>query len=106
MEEMMLRPVRGHDVRLKMLAAPVNPADINMIQGSVHTHTQSLYCVRLCSWSLTGVVSVGSYPILCPLPAVGGNEGLGEVIEVGRDVTDLRPGDWVVPIDAGFGKVQ
>ncbi|XP_057209596.1 enoyl-[acyl-carrier-protein] reductase, mitochondrial [Triplophysa rosa] len=77
MEEMMLRPVRGHDVRLKMLAAPVNPADINMIQGS--------------------------YPILCPLPAVGGNEGVGEVIEVGSDVTALKPGDWVVPIDAGFG---
>ncbi len=35
---------------------------------------------------------------------MGGNEGVGEVIEMGSDVTSLRPGDWVVPIDAGFGK--
>ncbi|XP_073711884.1 enoyl-[acyl-carrier-protein] reductase, mitochondrial [Misgurnus anguillicaudatus] len=77
MEQLMLPPVRGQDVRVKMLAAPVNPADINMIQGR--------------------------YPVLCPLPAVGGNEGVAEVMEVGSDVTHLRPGDWVVPIDAGFG---
>lgn len=50
------------------------------------------------------LVSIGSYPVLCPLPAVGGNEGVAEVIEVGSDVTSLRPGDWVMPIDAGFGK--
>ncbi|XP_043074832.1 enoyl-[acyl-carrier-protein] reductase, mitochondrial [Puntigrus tetrazona] len=77
MEQLPLPPVGDCSVRVHMLAAPVNPADINMIQGS--------------------------YPILCPLPAVGGNEGLGEVIEVGSNVTSLRPGDWVVPIDAGFG---
>lgn len=35
---------------------------------------------------------------------MGGNEGVGEVLEVGSDVTSLRPGDWVVPVDAGFGK--
>ncbi|XP_018778029.2 enoyl-[acyl-carrier-protein] reductase, mitochondrial isoform X4 [Serinus canaria] len=60
-----------------MLAAPINPADINMIQGT--------------------------YPLLSPLPAVGGNEGVGEVLEVGRHVTALKPGDWVIPADAGLG---
>ncbi|XP_067241063.1 enoyl-[acyl-carrier-protein] reductase, mitochondrial isoform X3 [Chanodichthys erythropterus] len=77
MEQLLLPPVKDGSVRVRMLAAPVNPADMNMIQGS--------------------------YQILCPLPAVGGNEGVGEVLEVGSDVTSLRPGDWVVPIDAGFG---
>ncbi|KAI2652406.1 Enoyl-[acyl-carrier-protein] reductase, mitochondrial [Labeo rohita] len=76
MEQLPLPAVGDHSVRVRMLAAPVNPADMNMIQGS--------------------------YPILCPLPAVGGNEGVGEVIEVGREVTSLRPGDWVMPIYAGF----
>ncbi|RMB91892.1 hypothetical protein DUI87_31702 [Hirundo rustica rustica] len=65
------------DVHIKMLAAPINPADINMIQGT--------------------------YPLLSPLPAVGGNEGVGEVLEVGRCVTALKPGDWVIPADAGLG---
>uniref|UniRef100_A0A8C5XA40 Enoyl-[acyl-carrier-protein] reductase, mitochondrial n=1 Tax=Malurus cyaneus samueli TaxID=2593467 RepID=A0A8C5XA40_9PASS len=65
------------DVHVKMLAAPINPADINMIQGT--------------------------YPILSPLPAVGGNEGVGEVLEVGPRVMALKPGDWVIPADAGLG---
>ncbi|XP_037237289.1 enoyl-[acyl-carrier-protein] reductase, mitochondrial isoform X1 [Falco rusticolus] len=65
------------DVHVKMLAAPINPADINMIQGT--------------------------YAILSPLPAVAGNEGVGEVLEVGRRVAALKPGDWVIPADAGLG---
>uniref|UniRef100_A0A8C4R5D5 Enoyl-[acyl-carrier-protein] reductase, mitochondrial n=1 Tax=Eptatretus burgeri TaxID=7764 RepID=A0A8C4R5D5_EPTBU len=60
-----------------MLAAPINPADINMVQGS--------------------------YAILPSLPAVGGNEGVAEVEEVGAKVDRLKLGDWVVPSDAGFG---
>ncbi|XP_024233682.1 enoyl-[acyl-carrier-protein] reductase, mitochondrial isoform X1 [Oncorhynchus tshawytscha] len=77
MEEMSLPALGQHSVRLRMLAAPVNPADINMLQGT--------------------------YPILPVFPAVGGNEGVGEVVEVGRKVTSLRPGDWAIPWDAGFG---
>ncbi|XP_078538648.1 enoyl-[acyl-carrier-protein] reductase, mitochondrial [Lissotriton helveticus] len=64
-------------VRVKMLAAPINPSDLNMIQGT--------------------------YALLPDLPAVGGNEGVGEVLAVGSDVTGLQPGDWVIPIDAGLG---
>ncbi|KAL6485506.1 hypothetical protein MHYP_G00048980 [Metynnis hypsauchen] len=76
-EQLPLPVLSKRSVRVKMLAAPVNPADLNMVQGT--------------------------YPILCPLPAVGGNEGVGEVLEVGDDVHTVRPGDWVVPVDAGFG---
>lgn len=43
--------------------APVNPSDINQIEGK--------------------------YPIKPPFPAFGGNEGAGRVLEVGRDVRSL-----------------
>ncbi|NWU72366.1 MECR protein, partial [Pterocles burchelli] len=65
------------DIHVKMLAAPINPADINTIQGT--------------------------YAILPPLPAVAGNEGVGEVLEVGRRVAGLKPGDWVIPAITGLG---
>ncbi|KAM9317401.1 enoyl-[acyl-carrier-protein] reductase, mitochondrial-like [Gastrophryne carolinensis] len=60
-----------------MLAAPVNPADINMLQGN--------------------------YGISPLLPSVGGNEGVGEVVKVGCQVQTIQPGQWVVPVNGGFG---
>ncbi|XP_053310594.1 enoyl-[acyl-carrier-protein] reductase, mitochondrial isoform X2 [Spea bombifrons] len=60
-----------------MLASPINPSDINMVQGT--------------------------YALLPELPAVGGNEGVGVVTEIGNHVTSVRPGDWVIPVDAGLG---
>ncbi|CAM9549342.1 unnamed protein product [Scytosiphon promiscuus] len=61
-----------------MLFAPINPSDINQVEGS--------------------------YGVLPDLPAVGGNEGVGEITAVGSDVTRLAVGDWAVPMPAaGFG---
>uniref|UniRef100_A0A8C0BK63 Enoyl-[acyl-carrier-protein] reductase, mitochondrial n=1 Tax=Buteo japonicus TaxID=224669 RepID=A0A8C0BK63_9AVES len=77
LKDLEVAELRDSDVHVKMLAAPINPADINMIQGT--------------------------YAILSPLPAVGGNEGVGEVLEVGHRVTALKPGDWVIPAGAGVG---
>lgn len=37
------------------------------------------------------------------LLAVGGNEGLAEVIGVGEDVKDLKVGDQVVMANTGYG---
>uniref|UniRef100_A0A8C6ZJ98 Enoyl-[acyl-carrier-protein] reductase, mitochondrial n=1 Tax=Nothoprocta perdicaria TaxID=30464 RepID=A0A8C6ZJ98_NOTPE len=76
-EDLELAPLGDSDVHVKMLAAPINPADINMIQGT--------------------------YALLPELPAVGGNEGVGRVLGVGRRVTSVTPGDWVLPADAGLG---
>lgn len=70
-------PVKDDEVVVRMLAAPINPADINMIQGV--------------------------YPVRPKLPAVGGNEGVAQVVEVGRAVTHIKPGDWVVPAVSGWG---
>ncbi|XP_012888493.1 PREDICTED: trans-2-enoyl-CoA reductase, mitochondrial [Dipodomys ordii] len=72
-----LAAVKGSDVHVRMLAAPINPSDINMIQGN--------------------------YGFLPKLPAVGGNEGIGKVVAVGSSVTGLHPGDWVIPANAGLG---
>ncbi|KAK2844854.1 hypothetical protein Q5P01_011513 [Channa striata] len=77
LEDVDLAPVGDKDVLVKMLAAPINPSDINMIQGT--------------------------YAILPDLPAVGGNEGVAQVVEVGSQVKSLKTGDWVIPRDAGLG---
>ena len=65
-------------VLVKMIAAPVNPADINTIQGV--------------------------YGITPPLPAVGGGDGFGEVLKVADNVKNLKPGDWVFPGASMTGK--
>ncbi|XP_003415322.1 enoyl-[acyl-carrier-protein] reductase, mitochondrial isoform X1 [Loxodonta africana] len=77
LKNMELAAVGGSDVHVKMLAAPINPSDINMIQGN--------------------------YGLLPELPAVGGNEGVGQVIAVGSNVTGVKPGDWVIPANPGLG---
>jgi len=60
-----------------MLAAPLNPADFNMIEGV--------------------------YNIRPPLPAVGGNEGVATVVKCGDRVSNFKEGDWVIPAHPGFG---
>ena len=60
-----------------MLAAPVNPADINTIQGV--------------------------YPIKPKLPSIPGNEGVAEVVSVGSDVKELKVGDRVLPRASAWG---
>ena len=40
---------------------------------------------------------LGTYPIRPTLPATGGGEGVAEILSVGDEESDLRPGDWVIP---------
>ncbi|XP_060114492.1 enoyl-[acyl-carrier-protein] reductase, mitochondrial [Heteronotia binoei] len=77
LKDVSLPELGASGVHVRMLAAPINPSDINMIQGS--------------------------YAVLPDFPAVGGNEGVGEVVQVGSNVTSLKPGDLVIPADAGLG---
>ncbi|KAK4286490.1 hypothetical protein QN277_003039 [Acacia crassicarpa] len=72
--------IKESDVCVKMLAAPINPSDINRIEGV--------------------------YPVRPPPPAIGGYEGVGEVHSVGSAVTALSPGDWVIPSPPSFGTWQ
>ncbi|XP_033120609.1 enoyl-[acyl-carrier-protein] reductase, mitochondrial-like [Anneissia japonica] len=64
-------------IRIKMLASPINPADINTIQGI--------------------------YPVKPPLPAVGGFEGVGEVVEIKSGASDIKVGDMVIPAINSLG---
>ncbi|KAJ2725650.1 mitochondrial 2-enoyl thioester reductase [Coemansia sp. Benny D115] len=78
-------------VLVEMLAAPVNPSDLNQIEGT--------YPVKG-TFSTLQLDADGVRQAV----AVGGNEGVGRVVETGSGVGDLRVGDWVVPRRAGeFG---
>jgi trans-2-enoyl-CoA reductase len=55
---------------VKMRAAPINPADLNQIEGK--------------------------YPIRAELPATPGFEGAGVVINIGANVTNIGPGALVI----------
>ncbi|KAG7949955.1 hypothetical protein I3843_13G089800 [Carya illinoinensis] len=72
--------VNENDVCVKMLAAPINPSDINRIEGV--------------------------YPVRPQVPAIGGYEGVGEVHSVGSAVKGLSPGDWVIPSPPSSGTWQ
>jgi mitochondrial enoyl-[acyl-carrier protein] reductase / trans-2-enoyl-CoA reductase len=62
-------PAEGEAV-VKMRAAPINPADLNQIEGK--------------------------YPVRAELPATPGFEGAGVVAEVGPNVTNVAEGDLVI----------
>eukprot|EP00887_Chlorella_sp_A99_P001202 scaffold14.g1202.t1 len=66
-----------HDVLVNILAAPINPSDINTIEGK--------------------------YPLKPALPGIPGHEGVGTVVAVGGKVTRMRVGDRVVPIEHSQG---
>lgn len=75
-QETVADPSNG-EVLVKTLGAPINPADINTIQGK--------------------------YPVKPQFPAVGGNECVSEVVAVGGQVGGLKVGDRVVPFATGLG---
>jgi mitochondrial enoyl-[acyl-carrier protein] reductase / trans-2-enoyl-CoA reductase len=74
-------------VAIRFLAAPINPADVNQIQGT--------YPSKPVFHSDLG----SSSPIAIP-----GNEGVAEVTAVGPDAkSELSVGDWVVPRKTNLG---
>lgn len=68
LEPLELPALADGEVRLKILAAPVNPADLNLIEGT--------------------------YGVKPELPVVPGIEGCGEVVE--SRVADFQPGDRAI----------
>uniref|UniRef100_A0AC35TWE6 PKS_ER domain-containing protein n=1 Tax=Rhabditophanes sp. KR3021 TaxID=114890 RepID=A0AC35TWE6_9BILA len=66
---------REKQVLVKWIASPINPADINQIQGV--------------------------YPVKPKLPAVGGNEGVGRVVSSLNP--NFQEGDLVIPAQSGLG---
>ena len=81
-----ISPPAGSNVVVRMLTCPINPADVNQIQG-VYASTPEM------------TTDLGtSEP-----SAVAGNEGVGEVINIGSGVKSLQKGDWVIMRSTGMG---
>lgn len=82
--EMPSAALNAGQVRVKWLASPINPADINQVEGT--------------------------YPIKpSALPAVGGNEGVGQIIETNshaETIDKFKVGDLVIPASPGLGTWQ
>lgn len=81
-----IAPPHGSQVTLRLLTAPLNPADINQIQG--------VYPSKPPFETTLGT----SEP-----SAVAGNEGAFEVIATGSGVKNLKKGDWVIMKRTGQG---
>lgn len=71
-------------VHVRFLASPINPADVNQVQG--------VYPIKPAFEKLGDTEA-----------AVGGNEGVAEVIAVGENVKSLKVGDRVVMARSGYG---
>ncbi|KAH7927226.1 NAD(P)-binding protein [Leucogyrophana mollusca] len=80
-----LPPPPPNTVNVKFLLSPINPADINVIEGVYPTKPVPSH-----SLSTSGKGSKDSSLF------VGGNEGLAEVVDVGPGITGLQQRDWVV----------
>lgn len=71
---------------LRTLAAPLNPADINQLQG--------VYPSKPPFTALLGTASPS---------AVAGNEACFEVVSLSSSVSSVQKGDWVIMKNTGFG---
>lgn len=72
-------PPSPQTVNVRFILSPINPADVNVIEGVYPSKPQP-----------------SSFPGIQGEVFVGGNEGLGEVTSVGEGVKGLKRGDWVV----------
>ncbi len=69
-------PLQPGEALVEVLAAPINPSDV--------------------------LTLTGQYGMLPPLPAVGGNEGIGRIAAVGDGVTSVQVGQRVLlPVGVG-----
>ncbi|OBZ74186.1 putative trans-2-enoyl-CoA reductase, mitochondrial [Grifola frondosa] len=78
-----LPPPPPNSLNIRIRLAPINPADINVIEG-----------VYPAKPALTGSLSPGQE--LTKPVYVGGNEALAEILQVGSGVEGLKKGDWVI----------
>ena len=76
----------GSSVTVKHLLSPINPSDINAVEGVYPRQPRARQ------------LNVGGQERTLHIP---GNEGLGEIIDVGEGVKGFKKGDWVI-----FGKGQ
>lgn len=73
--EFSLPPLSAGEVLVQMVAAPINPSDV--------------------------LTLTGQYGLLPPLPAIGGNEGIGRVVDVAAGVTMPVGQRVLLPLGSG-----
>ncbi|KAG6256118.1 hypothetical protein E4U24_006059 [Claviceps purpurea] len=78
--------IPNSSVLVRTLAAPINPADINTIQGT--------YGTKQAMSLLIGTSEPSAVP---------GNEGVFEVVSTGDPSSSLKKGDWVIPAAQHIG---
>ena len=83
-KERTLKEVGKKNVIVRWLATPINPADINLIQGKLFINPSGTYGVKPDNF-----------------PCVAGNEGVGEVLK--SECDKLKEGDWVIPSSTQLG---
>lgn len=79
-------PAYGEEIIVRFLASPVNPADLNQIEGVYPSKPEMTQAIGTAEPS-----------------AVGGNEGAVEIIAVGGKVKDFKVGDWAIMKKTKFG---
>ena len=79
-----LPPPPPGSVNVRFRLSPINPSDINVVQG--------VYPAKPASHQISGEDVF-----------IGGNEGLAEIVDVGSNVNGLSKGDWVTIAKAQFG---
>lgn len=78
--------LKPDQIVVKTLASPINPSDINQIQGVYPSKPEK-----------TLDFSTDKPAAPC------GNEGVFQVLKVGDGVSDFAVGDWVIPNQVNFG---
>lgn len=81
-----ISPPSGTQVVIRFLTSPINPADVNQIQG--------VYPSKPEMNTMLGT----SEP-----SATAGNEGVAEVVSTGSGVKSIQKGDWVIMKSTGMG---
>lgn len=83
-----LDSLKPDDVLVQAIACPINPSDINQIQGVYPSRPE---------------ISISALPNLDAPAAPCGNEGLFKVVATGSNVNGLKKGDWCIPASVNFG---
>jgi trans-2-enoyl-CoA reductase len=78
-----------------MMGAPINPSDLNAIQGT--------YPIPLTEANIVEESNLNRHGAASKIP---GFEGIGRIVELGTKAgskSNLKVGDWVLPAKGGFG---
>jgi len=101
--------IKNNEVLLKVLAAPINPSDFNMVSISIYLFIRPIIFIIIHfiyqPFIFLCEQAEGTYGANKALPAIAGSEFAAKVMKVGSEVSSLKEGDWVVPHAGNIGKL-